>query len=232
MAKRTDWLPSARQGQLDMAQQWLRVLPEQVKDEKGEMTPRWKLWGIPEDVFLEFGAVFADAQAALAAVKDKERNTGVADQVVKSAFDRLTASMRALKRRFFHTPPLTAADWAALGLKAPDSSYTPSGDPTAQIIVETFLKGRRQLGVRLVYVSGDPNDRANKSYRIFYKITGQGEAAPIKPEDFTLSFPERRRLFTRDFDYDTSGKTAYFCVQIENGKRLGPFGPITSAIIP
>lgn len=239
MAHKKEFLPPARQGQLDMAQQWLRVLPEQVKDEKGVDTQKWKLWGIPEPVFLAFGEAFAKAQAALAEAKNKERNSDVVDQAVKSTFKALVTAMRSLKRRFFHMPPLTLEDWVALGFREPEQ-YTLSGDPTAQVMAETFLKGRHELGMRLVYTSGDPNDRANKSYRIFYKILEHGEAeasalvkaAPTRPEDFALSFPERRKLFTHDFGFDSSGKTVYFCAQVENGKRVGPFGAITSAIIP
>jgi hypothetical protein len=34
------------------------------------------------------------------------------------------------------------------------------------------------------------------------------------------------------FDYGDSGKTAWFAVVIENGGKQGPWGPLTSALIP
>jgi hypothetical protein len=35
-----------------------------------------------------------------------------------------------------------------------------------------------------------------------------------------------------EFEYDDSGKTAYFAIQIENGGKKGTWGPLTSALIP
>jgi hypothetical protein len=35
-----------------------------------------------------------------------------------------------------------------------------------------------------------------------------------------------------NFDPTDSGSTAYVAVQIENGEKKGPWGPIVSAIIP
>jgi hypothetical protein len=34
------------------------------------------------------------------------------------------------------------------------------------------------------------------------------------------------------FNYGDSGKTAYMAVQIENGGKKGPWGPMISAVIP
>jgi hypothetical protein len=34
------------------------------------------------------------------------------------------------------------------------------------------------------------------------------------------------------FDYGESGKNAYFAVQVENGGKQGPWGPLVSALIP
>jgi hypothetical protein len=35
-----------------------------------------------------------------------------------------------------------------------------------------------------------------------------------------------------EFAFDDSGKTAYFDVQIENEGKKGPWGSLTSALIP
>jgi hypothetical protein len=35
-----------------------------------------------------------------------------------------------------------------------------------------------------------------------------------------------------EFDFEESGKTAYFAVQVENGGKKGPWGQIVSALIP
>ncbi|MDR2185082.1 MAG: hypothetical protein LBO80_05365, partial [Treponema sp.] len=92
--------------------------------------------------------------------------------------------------------------------------------------------GRHELGIKIVYVSGDPNDRANKGYRVWYKVAAPGEAPPRDPEELTKSFYTRRKKNVIVFDYGDSGKTAYIAVQIENGGKKGPWGPIVPAIIP
>jgi hypothetical protein len=35
-----------------------------------------------------------------------------------------------------------------------------------------------------------------------------------------------------EFAYDDSGKTVWFCIQIENGGEKGNWGPMASALIP
>jgi hypothetical protein len=132
--------------------------------------------------------------------------------------------MRDMKRRYFLSPPLTEADLISLGLKPHDTHPTPSGVPTAQVAVETYLAGRHELGVRLVYVTGKPDDPANKGYRIWYSVVGQGETAPAVPADLRKSFYTQRKKDLVEFDYEDSGKTAYFAVQIENDGKKGSWG--------
>jgi hypothetical protein len=89
-----------------------------------------------------------------------------------------------------------------------------------------------ELGYRIVYVTGDPADKANKGYRIWYVIVAPGEAPPTDPEQFNKSFYTKRMKDRKEFDYGDSGKTAYFAVQVENDGKKGPWGPIVSALIP
>jgi hypothetical protein len=91
--------------------------------------------------------------------------------------------MRDFKRRYFLTPPLLDSDLSSLGLKPHDGHPTPSTTPTAQVTVETFLVGRHELGVRIVYVTGSPDDPANKGYRIWYIVVAPGETPPATPEE-------------------------------------------------
>jgi hypothetical protein len=104
--------------------------------------------------------------------------------------------------------------------------------PTAQVTVETFLAGRHELGVKIVYVTGSPADPANKGFRIWYSVIAPGETPPADPEDLRKSFYTTRKKDVIEFDYGDSGKAAYFAVQIENGGKKGPWGPIVSALIP
>jgi hypothetical protein len=127
---------------------------------------------------------------------------------------------------------LTDADYISLGLKPHDNIPTPSGTPTAQVTVETFLTGRHELGIKIIYVTGTATDPANKGYRIWYNVLAQGETPPETPKDLHESFYTKRKKDVIEFDFDDSGKTAYFAVQIENEGKKGPWGPLVSALIP
>jgi hypothetical protein len=140
--------------------------------------------------------------------------------------------MRDMKRRYFLTPPLTDADYVALGLKPHDRTSTPSGTPAAQVMVETYLVGRHELGIKIVYVTGSPAVYANKGYRIWYSVIGQGETPPADPDELRTSFFTRRKKDVVEFDFGDSGKTAYFAVQVENDGKKGTWGPLVSALIP
>ncbi|MDR0629375.1 MAG: hypothetical protein LBG24_07040 [Treponema sp.] len=147
-------------------------------------------------------------------------------------FEALTAKMRDVKRRYFFSPPLIEADLISLGLKPHDTTHTPTHTPTGQVTGEIFLTGRHELGVNIVYVRGDPKDKVNKGFRIWYRVLASGEAAPADPEELTKSFYTKRKKDAIEFAYNDSGKVVYFAIQIENEDKKGPWGPLVSAIIP
>jgi hypothetical protein len=131
--------------------------------------------------------------------------------------------MRDFKRRYFLTPPLTDADYVSLGLKPHDGTSTPSGPPAAQVTqFSTEIMG--ELGVKMVYVTGSPGDPANKGFRIWYSVIGQGEAAPANPDELRKSFFTKRKKDLIEFEFGDSGKTAYFAVRIENSGKKAPGG--------
>jgi hypothetical protein len=196
------------------------------------MTANAEAWGIPPAVITDFTALTGAADTALAAAKNETTRTPVATARCREAFTAMTDKMRDIKRRYFLEPPLTEADLAALGLDRRDPHPTPSGVPTAQVTVETYLAGRHELGVKIVYVTGSPADPANKGFRIWYSVIAPGETPPADPEDLRKSFYTTRKKDVIEFDFGDSGKTAYFAVQIENGGKKGPWGPMVSALIP
>jgi hypothetical protein len=162
--------------------------------------------------------------------------SGIAAQC-KEAFDALIAFMRDMKRRYFLSPPLLDSDYIALGLKPHDPIPTPGKAPTAHVAVETYLVGRHELGVRLVYVDGSPDDKDNKGYRIWYSVAAPGDVStdappPANPEELRKSFYTQRRKDLIEFDFGDSGKTVWFAVQVENDGKKGPWGPLVSALIP
>jgi hypothetical protein len=223
MSKATDWLPTGRQNQLTMAKNWLSIL---------ETGTNAQNWSVPADVVNELAELEKEADTTLTAAKNEETRTPVANARCKTAFDALTAKMRDIKKRWFYVPPLADADLIGLGLKPKDTIPTPSGTPTAQVTVETFLVGRHQLGVKINYVTGNPSDTANKGYRIWHSEIAQSETPPANPGDLRNSFYTKRKKDVIDFEFGDSGKTAYFAVQIENEGKKGPWGPLVSALIP
>jgi hypothetical protein len=156
----------------------------------------------------------------------------VATARCKTAFEELAAKMRDIKRRYFLTPPLEEADYIALGLKPHDDTYTPGKVPTAHVTVETYLVGRHELGIRITYVTGSSDDPANKGYRIWYSVVASGETPPANPDDLRKSFYTQRRKDLIKFDFEDSGKAAFFAVQVENDGKKGPWRPLVSALIP
>jgi hypothetical protein len=47
--------------------------------------------------------------------------------------------------------------------------------------------------MRILYVSGDPADKANKDYRIWYKVAPPGGEPVRTPKELTESFYTRRK---------------------------------------
>jgi hypothetical protein len=221
MAPTKDWLLTTRDGILAMARDWLAVC-------LGKKTA----WNIPDSAMEELITLRTAAGNALETAKNETTRTPAATAQCKEAFDALTAFMRDFKRRHFLSPPLLDSDYISFGLKPRDPIPTPSGPPTAQVPVETYLLGRHELGVKIIYVVGSPADPANKGYRIWYSVIAQGETPPTNPDDLRKSFYTKRKKDVIEFDFGDSGKTAYFSVQIENEGKKGPWGPLVQALIP
>jgi hypothetical protein len=189
-------------------------------------------WNIPAAVAEKLVTLTAAAEAALDAAIHETTRTPVATARCREAFDALIAEMRDVKKRYFLEPPLTDADLVSLGLKPHDSTSTPTGKPTAQVMTETYLAGRHELGIRLIYVTGSDADPANKGYRIWYSVLAPDETPPADPDELRKSFFTKRKKDVIEFGFGESGKTAYFAVQIENDGKKGPWGPLVSALIP
>ena len=181
MTKNKDWWPKTRAGQLQMAKQWIDVLAEHGAS-----------WNIPKNIVANFKNLVQTAENALHDVQNENTNTTVAKAKCGEAFEQMTSAARDIKRWFFHSPPLKDHELVMLGLKPHDRKGTPTGTPTAQAIAETFLKGIAQLGVNVIYRTGNSDDPANKVFRVYYVVRAQGEKAPQGPNEFTLSFPAKR----------------------------------------
>jgi hypothetical protein len=153
------------------------------------------------------------ARAALEAAQNEAVRTPASNTRCRESFDALTGFIRDFKRRYFLLPPF-------------------DGVPTAQVIVETYRVGSHELGVRITYVAGNPDDKANKGYRIWYSVVAPGETPPSRPEELSQSFYTQRKTDLIGFAHTDSGSTVWFAVQIENEGRKGGWGPMVQAQIP
>jgi hypothetical protein len=218
-----------------MSKSWQKVL-----------TAKGTQWGItPADVS-ELGDLIEDAEKWLGRAMSSDR-TPVINAQCKEAFDGLTAFMRKLKARKFFSPPLTEADLVSLELKPKDTTKTPVGAPTGQATGSVTYLGPHLLMVHIKLLEGTIVDpRADYGYRIYWGILPQGGAsleqaagprrylikAPISGQDLPNSRFTKRKKELFDFPPDDSGKTAYFCIRLENSKgQAGPWGPVFGAVI-
>jgi hypothetical protein len=238
MPRTKDWLSKSRTDQLNMSRNWVRILQSfvPVQDDasnNGDSPIKVSTaWGIPDANVEELQALVSAAQTALATAQNGETRNHITTTQCRSAFAAMIAAMRDMKNRYFYVPPLRESDLIALGLKIYDSRHSRSGTPTAQVGVETYLIGRHQLGIKINYLIGSPDDPANKSYRIWYSVIAPGGTAPTTPAELRESFSTERRRVVIDFAFDDSGKAVWLAVQIENGSKKGNWGPLISAIIP
>jgi len=216
-----DWWPNTKPEQLEMAKKWVQEFERAGRD-----------WEIKPEIITEFIALTELAEKSLAEATNGNTRTSVSITKSNTVFELLEKLSRDIKKRYLYVPPLEESDIIALGLKLRDSKPTPSSFPAAQVTVETFLKGRHELGIKMIYVSGDPNDKANKGYRVYYKVLGEGEAEPLSPEDLTKSFFTKKKKDLIRFDFNDSRKFVYIAVQIENEGKKGPWGPMVKAVIP
>jgi hypothetical protein len=216
-----DWLSTTRTGQLAMANVWIEGC-----------TPKKTAWNIPESDLINLTSVRDLAAVALEAATNESTRTPVATARCKTMFGHLTEFMRYFKRHYLMSPPLSEADLVSLGLKPHDKHPTPSGVPTAQVKVETYYAGLHVMGVRMLYVFGDPKDRANKAYQIWYHAVEPGETPPARPEELDKLFPTQRKKDIIGFDFSDSGKMVYFAVRVVNGDMVGEWGPMESGRIP
>jgi len=227
---RTDWLPAKRELQIAMAKNWCNVLKRAAA-----------AWGVPPAVPAELAALCAAAEEALEEALSSSR-TAVITARCKECFDKLTAKMRDIKRRYFLTPPLADADYVELGLKERDKTSTPVPAPAAQAEADLTFPGIHMVELKRIRpVSGAaPDGGSGCRVRVFWGLTGPAASGdkfrvtetPKSGNDLPHSKVTRRRKELFDFDGE-SGNTVYFCLRYENPSgEDGPFGPILKAVIP
>jgi hypothetical protein len=234
MAKRTDWLPGTRTGQLDMCRNWLDIMDADTR----------AAWSIPAPRFQELEDLFEAAQAILQKARNEDERTHVVTVQVQEAFRAMTDAQRFFKKHYFLAPPLVLADFVRLGLKVPGPSG-PVPPPENQVVADLVFPGIHLVELQKIRpVAGMPPDsRGDYGVRIYYGLTGPAtetfrfrlSGPPKSGGDLPYSIFTGRRKERVDFDGE-SGNTVYFCLRYERRKGgregMGPFGPILHAVIP
>jgi hypothetical protein len=157
--------------------------------------------------------------------------------------------MRFFRDRYFKLPPLTEADWAALGFREKDTHPSnipvPEGVPAASL---SYPGGPHAITAHLGPMAGtaELDPESDYGYAVYKGIMPPGgatleEAAsekhylmrpPVDGKGLTHTFTRRRKeKFV--FDAEDAGKTVYVCCRYENQKgEAGQWGPVVSAVIP
>ena len=221
MSKSSDWLPGSRTEKLAMAATWCGIIPE-----------RLAAWNIPDAALADLTNAVEAAKAS-GSIPESARNA-VTNAQLKIDFERLTAVMRDIKKRYIYNPPLTDADFAAMELKPKDVNPTPVAPPTGQAEADISYPGKTQLQAKIKHVEGTPlNPKAEYGYRIYYGLFDAAETPPESGVNLRESRFTRQKKVLFTFLPTDSGKTAYFSIRYENSKgESGPWGPMCSAIIP
>jgi hypothetical protein len=220
-----------------MATDWLAVLATKAA-----------AWGISAAEVAELTDLVQDAQSALAQAKNESTRTPAATALCKERFKRMIEKMRYDKNHFFLSPPLTPSEIVSLGLKPHDTNPSPIPPPKGFAEADISYPGVGTLELHCRPVAGQPplDERSDYGYRVYYGVMPVGGAsaedatgtkrelvkAPQTGADLPHSQWVRRKRERFSFPGD-SGKTVWIAIRYENSKgQSGPWGPLTSAIIP
>jgi len=226
--RRRDWLSTKKEDQLAMSERW--------GEYGGE---NFEAWNIPQAAFTKLSAAHLAAKKANDVPKGA-RNA-MTNATLKTAFAELTAQMRDMKKRYFFEPPLTATDFAALGLKPKDTTPTVVPPPAIQVDGDLHFPAPSQVEIRNIRPYGTHTaDKSEHGVRIYYGIMGEPDEndrfrMSKRPEtgfDLPHSVFTRRRSYSFNFPR-ASGKEIFFCLRYENSKgEAGPWGTMISAFVP
>jgi hypothetical protein len=233
-------MPGARGEILAMCMKWMDYMTEE----------RRTAWGAPAAEYTALGNFLGAAQTLFLVAQDEAERTHVITVRCQVAFKDLTGKMRFFRDRYFKMPPLTEADWAALGFAAKDTTHTnvppPDGVPAVSL---SYPGGPHTVTAHLGPLAGtqELNPESDYGYAVYVGIMPPGgasleEAASEKhylmkpPKDgkgLTHYRFTRRRKEKLLFDAEDAGKTVYVCCRYENRKGdAGQWGPVASSVIP
>jgi hypothetical protein len=223
-----EWFPNSRAEIITMCLNWTNYMT----------TARRTAWGIPAADFTALGTEFDAARTILQKANDETQRTPVITAQCKTAFETLAARMRFFHKHYLLMPPLTLADYLAMGFRQPGETSTPIPPPAAEGEADLAFPDYHLIDVLRIRRRGAPGDlRSYHGAHIHIGIVdGTGPwriaAPPAAAADLPWSMFTRRRRERFDFA-GNSGKTVYVAIVWTNEKgNLGPAGPVISGVIP
>jgi hypothetical protein len=236
-----DWMPTSRVGILAMCVMWMEVLTAALR----------VVLGIPAEVWNEFVRLYELARELYDKTLDEAQHTHVITVECNTAFADLKAQMRYIHDRYLRMPPLTAAQWVAMGMRLLDKTYTaiarPGGSP---IVLLSYGHGKFELGIKMEPEEGTPppSPHTRYGYSIYFGIMPVGGAtleeaasemhylmtAPLTGEGLHHYCFTRNSHTTIVFDPKEAGKTVYIFVRYENEKgwKCEKGSNVAYAVIP
>jgi hypothetical protein len=215
-----DWMPGKRDAQLAMAKGWLELLPGKIA-----------LWNIPQEMVLLMRELTAVAEAA----RNKAYSPGgtMADTAnERMAFAALKSQMRNIKRRYFLMPPLYKEDFAALGLRPPDTVRMQHTSVTEEVEFVIHLRGIRELVVDF-WVRGHARKAKPAGYGGAVIVWGPRGARPAQSADLPNHTLATKTPHTLLFDESDRGKTVYMALAWQNRRGIqGQWSDFKSAVVP
>jgi hypothetical protein len=176
------------------------------------------------------------SQAAFEAAYTKalDPNRGPVDVAEKnrtrSAFEK---ALRDFIKAFLeYSPFVSDADRDQMQIPIHDTTHTPVPPPETfpEYDCDTSIPNRISLHVWDAASKRKAKPEGVHGAEIRWEMR---EEAPLKAEDLSNSDFSTRTPHTFEFTGDKQGKRVYFCLRWENPKgEKGPWGAITSAIIP
>ena len=215
-----DWLPHKRDAQIAMARCWMEVLPAKEAE-----------WRIPDGMVARLAALTQEAERLRERTFGWEGTRGDAARF-RDALAEMTAFMRDIHRRVFFIPPLTGADFASLGLHAPDLVRTSHVDVREMVDFVIHLNSIRELVIDF-WVQGEAHKAKPAGYDGAVVIWGIRDAPPQSPDDFAHHLMASRTPHTLMFEESDRGKTVWIALAWQNERgHIGEWSQFRSAIIP
>jgi len=238
MASNSSWEPTNRASWWRNCDDWCKNIGT------GDNVERWR---VPLSMYERLCGLRDDIRD-VETTPTNYRTKNITKQL-SDLYDELKKLMRNIKRMCFMTPPLTSADYIALGLKEPDNTPTNIEVPKAIPLIEVSNAGglhlkfvvkpesesaedkRADYGVQLracIVPRGEVSGKYSVQSGVVYKTDGD----PKSYHDLNWNMFTRKKRFNIVFDAEDRAGLLYYSARYENSKgQGGPWSKIDFAVI-